>query len=88
MSTTCEIEFENNPDKVIYAGQLLRGTVWLTSTERKRIRVVYIQISGKAVTRWSDSDSSYGGKQILFNQQSNLVNGSNGNFYFFEFDFF
>lgn len=33
MSESCEIVFENNPEKVFYGGQLLRGRVKLTLAE-------------------------------------------------------
>lgn len=47
MPTICKIDFENNPMKVLYAGQLLKGTVKLTLTSQKDIRGVYINILGK-----------------------------------------
>lgn len=78
MPTTCEIEFENNPDKIIYAGQLLRGTVWLTLTKEKCVRSVYIEIYGKAMAEWSDMDSTYGGKQTFFDEKICLVGDTAG----------
>lgn len=77
MPTTCEIEFENNPDKIIYAGQLLRGTVWLTLTKEKCVRSVYIEIYGKAMAEWSEC-STYGGKQTFFDEKICLVGDTAG----------
>lgn len=49
MSTTCKIEFENNPRRVVYAGQLLRGRVRLNLTKSKTVRGLYIRIHGRYV---------------------------------------
>lgn len=53
MPTTCEIDFEN-PEKVFYAGQLLRGTVRLTLTKEKKVRGVYVKIFGRAYAYWTE----------------------------------
>lgn len=53
MPTTCEIAFEN-PEKVFYAGQLLRGTVRLTLTKQKKVRGVYVKIFGRAYAYWTE----------------------------------
>lgn len=54
MTIACEIEFENNPFKVIYAGQSLSGTVHLTVlNEEKTIRGVFIKVSGNAHCHWT-----------------------------------
>lgn len=36
--TTCLIEFDNNPQKVFYGGQLLSGQVSLTLHKEKTVR--------------------------------------------------
>lgn len=54
MSTTCEIEFENNPMKVVYGGQLLRATVRLNLTKEKKVRGVYFQLYGRAYASWTE----------------------------------
>lgn len=83
MPTTCEIEFDNNPAKVIYAGQLLRGTVRLTLTEQKSVRGVYIRILGTAYCHWSegagDNRKSYTGKEDYLNEKTYFVGGTSGN---------
>lgn len=54
MTVECEIEFENNPLRVIYAGRFLNGTVHLTvKNEEKTIRGVYLKINGNAHCHWS-----------------------------------
>lgn len=53
MPTTCVIAFEN-PSRVYYAGQLLRGTVNLTLTKEKKVRGVYVRIYGRAYAYWSE----------------------------------
>lgn len=50
MPTSCEIDFENNPIMVIYAGKLLRGRVKLNLSEEKNVRGVYLNINGKGYT--------------------------------------
>lgn len=59
MSTICDIEFENNPTKVVNAGQLLRGTVRLNLLDKISVRSVYIRIRGKAFAGWEVSKKSY-----------------------------
>lgn len=53
MPTTCVIAFEN-PSRVYYAGQLLRGTVNLTLTKEKKVRGVYVRIHGRAYAYWTE----------------------------------
>lgn len=53
MPTTCVIEFEN-PSRVYFAGQLLRGTVDLTLTSVKKVRGVYVRIYGRAYAYWTE----------------------------------
>lgn len=48
MPTTFDIEFENNPEKVAYAGSLLRGTVTITLTKKKNVRSIKFRIKGRA----------------------------------------
>lgn len=83
MPTSCEIEFENNPMKVIYAGQLLRGTVQLSLTEEKTVRGVYIRIHGKAYTHWTtgsgDNRKTFTGSEDYLDERTYFVGGSSGN---------
>lgn len=83
MPTACEIEFENNPMKVIYAGQLLRGTVQLNIVEDKHVRGVYIQICGTASVNWVDvvgnNRRRYTGNQDYLNERTYLVGDGTGN---------
>lgn len=48
----CGVEFENNPSKVIYAGQVLRGRVYLTTAKEKALRELYLKITGLAYCHW------------------------------------
>lgn len=79
MPSTCIIDFENNPLKVIYAGQLLRGTVALTLTETKSVRGVYIRIRGTAYARWTSgsgrSRSTNTGKEDYLDEKTYFVGG-------------
>lgn len=71
MPTTCEVEFDNNLEKVFYAGQLLRGTALITLTKRKKLCDAYIQVSGKVTANWDDGcilgyDDHYFFRQYLW----------------------
>lgn len=57
MPTTCDISFDN-PEKVYYAGQMLRGTVRLTLTKEHKVRGVYVRIFGRAYAYWTEHCSS------------------------------
>lgn len=76
MSTACEIEFENNPRKIVYAGQILRGTVRLTLTESINVRCVYIRIKGKAFARWNHGKSRVVAKEDYLDERT-YFGGSN-----------
>lgn len=82
MPTSIEIEFENNPQKVVYAGQLLRGTVRLTLTEEKNVRGIYIRIYGKAYAHWTKgggkSRRSYTGEEHYLNETTYFLGGRDG----------
>lgn len=54
MPTTCEIEFENNPLKVIYSGETLRGIVHLLVTSEKVIKKGSVKIVGEGNVRWTE----------------------------------
>lgn len=82
MPTSCEIDFENNPMKVIYAGQLLRGTVRLHLTEHKDVRGIYVRIYGTAHARWSTGSGknrkTYTGDEDYLNEKTYFVGGPDG----------
>lgn len=79
MPITCDIKFENNPAKVVSAGQPICGKVRLALTERKIVRGVYIQIYGSAFVRWIDVQNErpkeYTGKEVYLNEISYFVGG-------------
>lgn len=80
MPITCEVDFENNPMKVIYAGQLLRGMVRLTSTEHLNVRSIFIKIQGKAHAQWQDGtgekSKTFTGDEDYLNERTYFVNRS------------
>ena len=86
MSIDCVIDFENNPSKILYAGQLLRGTVRLTLREEKKVRGVYIRIYGKGYCRWSRQRGRktvhYVGNELYLNETTYLVGSEHGNMFF------
>lgn len=87
MTTTCKIEFENSPRKVVYAGQLLRGTVRLNLTKSKLVRSLYIRIHGRAYVHWVDGTNDnrkvrvFTGNEDYFSERTNFVGGYSGNEY-------
>lgn len=82
MPTTCDINFENNPEKVYYAGQLLRGTIKLTLTSAKTVRGVYIVISGRAYCHWTTGSGknrkSHTGNEDYLEEKTYLYGDENG----------
>lgn len=54
MPTVCEIEFEKNPTKMVYAGQLLRANIRLSLTKQKTLRGVYFQLYGSSKASWTE----------------------------------
>lgn len=77
MTVTCNIEFENNPNKIVYAGQVLRGTVGLTFSEPKTVRSIYIRIYGKGYCRWKQGKNYQTGREDYFNEMTFLRNDGN-----------
>lgn len=79
----CAIEFENNPARVYYSGQLICGIVDLTLNEKKKVQDVSIKLLGKAYVCWPESNdqsnTAYDGKQIFFDKRIELNHESNGN---------
>ncbi|XP_055295698.1 arrestin domain-containing protein 17-like [Sitodiplosis mosellana] len=73
MSATCVIEFEDNPRKIIYAGQLLRGMVRLNLTENTNVRSVYVRIKGKAFASWKSGKTKVEAKEKYLDEKMYLV---------------
>lgn len=85
-SSTCEIEFDN-PMKVFYSGQLMRGTVQLNLTKQKKVRRIYMHLYGGAYASWteyfcldfgfhnwySDHRKTFSGKEVYLNDGTYFV---------------
>lgn len=78
MPTTCEIEFENNPQKIVYAGELFRGTVRLHLTKKLNVRNMYIRINGKGSISWDEGNTTYTTVESYGDNKMNFVNNTNG----------
>lgn len=78
----CVIEFDNNPAKVYYSGQLVCGTVQLSLNEKKDVRGVVLKIVGKAYVRWTEGygqhRTTYKGKELFLDKQIYLIGGNEG----------
>ncbi|XP_031621629.1 uncharacterized protein LOC116339736 [Contarinia nasturtii] len=84
MTTICKIEFVDNPRKVVYAGQVLRGTVKLILTKVKKLRSLYIRIHGRAYVHWVDGTNDsrkvrvFTGNEDYFSERKSFVGGYSG----------
>lgn len=58
MQTSCDIEFENNPTKVFYSGQQIRGTVKLSHAETHPWCEMFIRIKGEGYVKWDEGSGS------------------------------
>lgn len=61
MPTTCDINFENNPQKMCFPGQKLHITVRLKLTEEMKVRGIYIHLRGTAYVRFVIDDAKRSG---------------------------
>lgn len=61
MPTTCDINFENNPQKICFPGQTLHITLRLKFTEEIKIRGIYIHLRGTARVRFIIDDAKRSG---------------------------
>lgn len=77
MPTTCEIDFDDNPMKIVFAGELLCGTVRIKLTKEQGVRAIYLRINGHASVRMDDPTNS-SNRQTYFNKKIYLVRGNNG----------
>lgn len=82
MSAICTIEFENNPTKVVYSGQLLRGNVHIILNKMISVKNISLRISGDAYSRWtdgfSDDETTYTGSENYLNERIYLMRGQEG----------
>ncbi|XP_055324776.1 arrestin domain-containing protein 17-like [Sitodiplosis mosellana] len=83
MPITCEINFENNPQKVIYSGQMmLRGSVQLNLSAEKNVRGVYIELFGGECASWTSGigryQKSYIAEELYLNKRIYFVSGGSG----------
>lgn len=84
MSIDIRVEFENNPAGIYYAGQLVRGKVYLTVRKQKKVRGVHVRIRGKAHCYWTHQDtpksgtSFYNGNERFLDEKIYLIGGPNG----------
>lgn len=83
MTIECSIGFEDNPSRCYYSGQSLRALVHLTITEPKKVRGVFIQLSGTGSVRWSKqagrTRKTYKGEEDYLDVRKYVLGGPNGN---------
>lgn len=81
MAINCCIELENNLMRVVYAGQLLRGTVRLKLLDKMTVNSIYIRMSGKVFAQWKVGNSFVTAKEDCLDERIQFVGGSSGNLY-------
>ncbi|XP_031632075.1 uncharacterized protein LOC116346272 [Contarinia nasturtii] len=72
---TCFIEFENNPEKVVYTGTVAIGTVRLTLPEPITVRSVFIEISGVACAKTTKRRRNYKSDWVYLNYREIFIGG-------------
>lgn len=77
MSTTCQIDFEDNSVKVFYPGELLRGIVRIKLLEETFVRSIHIDIHGEAYTNWVTFSNTYECDEQYMNERTYFEGGSN-----------
>lgn len=82
MPTTCAIEFLNNPQRAIYSGQLLCGTVNLTLTSAKHVRGVKIKIIGRGHCHWTTGSGknrkSHSANESYLDEETYFIGSNDG----------
>lgn len=82
MPTTCQVDFENSPSKVCYAGTLLRANVTITCSKEKIIRGIFAKVKGAAHAQWDegsgDNRRTYTGDESYLDEQVYMTGGPNG----------
>ena len=76
--TTCDIDFENNPEQVVYSGQELRGTVRLKLTNFNHIRNIFIQFHGAAYTKWMEGTRKHARQENYLDRKIYLLENEDG----------
>lgn len=74
MPKFCKITFEN-PHKVFYSGQWLRGTVKLSLIREKTIRSIYIEVSGEGYAYWKKDKKKYTANRKYLQERIYLIKG-------------
>lgn len=78
MSASCEIEFENNPRKIVYAGQLLRGTVLINLMKKTNVHNLYIRITGKVYACWYEGRTPITVKRNILDKKKYFLEETTG----------
>lgn len=77
MPTTCQINFENNLQKIVFAGQKLHITVRLKLTEEVKVRGIHIHLCGTAHVRFFANRYYTTDEDVL--DMRKCLTGGNGN---------
>ncbi|XP_055532879.1 arrestin domain-containing protein 3-like [Wyeomyia smithii] len=79
----CDISFDDNTHGVYLAGQTLAGQVEVTVPKVKKVKSIYLRISGQACVKWTDSQGTgisvvYSGREEFINHTIVLLNNDAG----------
>lgn len=75
MTTTCEVTFENNTEKICYAGQMIYGNVRLNLEKVKRVRGVYVRFKGYSYAVIQGGQHRFRGKKVYLSQKTFFLGG-------------
>lgn len=84
MTILCRVEFVDNPKRVYYAGQKLRGRVRLSLTNPLLVRGIFVEVSGQASCKWFKGTGAnkreYSGHETYLNLCKYLLGSQGGNY--------
>ncbi|XP_031621751.1 arrestin domain-containing protein 2-like [Contarinia nasturtii] len=75
MPTTCKVEFENSPRKIVYSGQLLKGTCEIAFRVPKTLHGIYIRLKGSAYVQWKQGKRVITGQETYIDELKYFVGG-------------
>lgn len=83
MTVNCDVQYDNNPQGIFYAGQSMSGSVVLNLSEPDSVNAISIKIEGFTVVNWSERrpqgqrrrSRHFSGRQDYLNTLTYLVGG-------------
>lgn len=76
--TTCEVTFENNAEKICYAGQMIYANVRLNLEKEKKVRGVYVIFKGYSCAAIQVGRTRFKGKEVYLNEKTYFIHNDDG----------